>query len=71
MLALAVVGIAVVVAVAFVIAIAVTIVIAASRLTFDADVEDGKGSIGKVGWRRGMVGVRRMRSLCRRYSRRP
>ena len=71
MLALAVVGIAVVVVVAFVIAIAVMIVIAASRLTFDVDVEDVRGNIGKVGWPRGTVGVRRMRSSCRRYSRKP
>lgn len=56
------------VAVAIAIAIAdVALVIAASRLTFDVDVVVARGSIGRAGWRRVKVRVRRMRRMCRRY----
>lgn len=62
--------------VAFVIAIAksvLVIAVAVARSTFGGDVVDVRGSIGRVGWRRARVGVRRMRmrSMCRRCLRRP
>ena len=72
MLAQAVVGIAVVVATAVAIAIAkLVLVIAERKLRFGADVVDVRGSIGRVGWRKVRVRVRRTRSMYRRYLKRP
>ena len=72
MLAQAVVGIAVVVATATAIVIAkLVLVIAERKLRFGADVVDVRGSIGRVGWRKVRVRVRRTRSMYRRYLKRP
>lgn len=49
--------------------------IAVTKLTFGVDVVVVKGSLGRVGWRvdwrKVRVRVRRRRSMCRWYSRRP
>lgn len=47
------------------------LVIAGTKLRFGADVVDARGSIGRVGWRKVRVRMRRRRSMCRRYLRRP
>ena len=61
-----VVGIAVVVVVAMLV-----LVIAGRKLRFGGGVADGKGSIGRVGWRKVRVKVRRMRSMSWMYLRKP
>lgn len=67
-----VVGNAVAVALVNVVAIAnVGLVIAAAKLTFDVDAVVVRGSIGRVGWRKVRVRVRRTRRMCRKYLRRP
>lgn len=80
MLALVVVVVEVVVVIVIVIVIGVVIaklvlVIAVTKLRFGVDVVVVKGSLGRVGWRvdwrKVRVRVRRMRSMCRWYSRRP
>lgn len=69
-LARAVVGVAVVIAIVTVIA-RLVLVIVVRKLRSGADVVDGRGSIGRVGWRKVRVRVQRTRSMCRRCLRKP
>lgn len=59
------------IAVALVAGVGIGVVIAAWKLRFDVDVEDVRGSIGRVGWRTGREGMRKMLSMCWRYLWKP
>lgn len=56
---------------AAVVIVRLVLVIAVSKPRFVADVVKVRGSIGRVGWLKVMVGVRRMRRSCQRDLRGP